>query len=106
MLESISSLLLQELPKKQLIIEKLLSDIPSNSNTAKHLSRNQKQKVQEESVKAMVTKKERRKEVVSWRFNGKWLHEYGLSKNQSSKVQMFSGYTTEYVRHCQKSYVV
>ena len=54
--------MLQELPNKQLIIEKLLSDIPSNSNTAKHLSRNQKQKVQEESVKAIETKKKKNAE--------------------------------------------
>ena len=48
-LESNSTFLLQELHNKQIIIEKLLDNISSNSDkvkTVKHLSKNQKQKVQ------------------------------------------------------------
>ena len=49
MLESNSSFLLQELQNKQIIIEKLLENIPSNSDnmkTVKNLSENKRQKVQ------------------------------------------------------------
>ena len=48
LLESNSSFL-QELHKKQIIIEKLLDNMPSNNDkvkTVKHLSENQKQKIQ------------------------------------------------------------
>ena len=49
LLESNSTFLLQELHNKQIIIEKILGNISSNSDkvkTVKHLSENQKQKVQ------------------------------------------------------------
>ena len=49
LLESNSSFLLQELQNKQIIIEKLLENIPSNSDnmkTVKNLSENKRQKVQ------------------------------------------------------------
>ena len=52
--ESNSSFLLQELHNKQIIIEKLLDNIPSNSHkvkTVKHLSENKKQKVQQHQEK-------------------------------------------------------
>ena len=49
LLESNSSFLLQELHNQQIIIEKLMDNIPSKIGkveTVKHLSENQKQKVQ------------------------------------------------------------
>ena len=49
LLESNSTFLLQELHNKQIIIEKLLNNISSNSDkmkVVKHLSENQKQKVE------------------------------------------------------------
>ena len=91
MLESNSFLLLQELRNKQLITEKRLNDITSNSNTAKHLSGNQKQKVQEESVKVMeTTKKTPENNMFLGDSMVKWLHKYGISKIQIPPFQIQS----------------
>ena len=99
LLESNSSFLLQELQNKQIIIEKLLGNIPSNNDkvkTVKHLSENQKQKVehqekqQEKLLETVLqtiketnpsrkvnrsnvdkNKEPRKKSYDSWRFNDK-----------------------------------
>ena len=115
--------MLQELHKKQIITEKLLDSIPSNSDkvkTVKHLSENQKQKVQHqekhrekllETVRQTIketdppqkvdrsnadkNKEPRKKVMILGDSMVKGLNEYGLSKNQNVKVQSFSGYATE-----------
>ena len=100
-----------------------MDSIPSSSDkvkTVKHLSKNQKQKVQhqeKQQEKLLKTVRqtiketdpsqkvnrsnadknnERRKKVMTLGDSlVKGLKEYGLSKKQNVKVQSFSGYTTE-----------
>ena len=102
-------------------------NIPFNSNkvkTVKHLSENQKQKIQYEEnqqyklletvwqtiketdppqkvnrINADKNSQPRKKVMILGDSMVQGLNEYGLSKNQNVKVQSFSGYTTEPSRH-------
>ena len=122
MLESNSTVLLQELHNKQIIIEKPLDNISSNNNkmkTLKHIFENPKQKVQHQEVQqeklleiipqtiketgptqkvsrsnADKNKEPRKKVMILGHLMVKGLKKYGLSRKQNDKVS-FSGYTTE-----------
>ena len=122
MLESNSTVLLQELHNKQIIIEKPLDNISSNNNkmkTLKHTFENPKQKVQHQEVQqeklleiipqtiketgptqkvnrsnADKNKEPRKKVMILGHLMVKGLNKYGLSRKQNDKVS-FSGYTTE-----------